>query len=224
MRFSARCLFGLQLAAVAEVAGVAEARHDVFVLVHSRVDGRAPHGCLVVGEGLLDMLDALGRGYHAGHVYALGRAVGKEGLVAQLHRAARGQHGVGYDERLAVDRGRGEVFHVYAHFCVAVVLVFAVRAYEGVAGVVKHVQEAVVERQSGTENRSQYYLVGRHIDLSRAQRRLNVALLIVERLAYLVGHHLAHARNIITEKQAVKLIFLVAHLSHVLVEDSVLIT
>ena len=224
MRFSARCLFSLQLAAVAEVAGVAEARHDVFVLVHSRVDGRAPYGCLVVGEGLLDMLDALGRGYDACHVYALGRAPGEERLVAQLHRAARCQHGVGYDERLAVEARRGEVLHVYAHFCVAVVLVFAVRAYEGVAGVVEHVQEAVVEGQSGAEYRCQYYLVGRHADLSRAQRRLHVALLIVERLAYLVGHHLAHARNIITEKQAVKLIFLVAHLSHVLVEDSVLIT
>ena len=130
------------------------------------------------------MLYTLRRGYDARHVYALRRTVGEESLVAQLHRAARCEHRVGYDERLAVEARRGEVLHVYAYLGVAVVLVFAVRADEGVACVVEHVQETVVERQSGTENRSQYYLVGRHIDLSRAQRRLNVALLIVERLAY----------------------------------------
>ena len=125
----------LQLAAVAQVAGIAESRHDVFVLVHARVDGSAPYCCLVFGQSLFYVVYAVGRCYHAGNVYALGRALCQECPVAQLHRAAGGQHGVGNYERLAVDARRGKIFNVYAHLGVLAVGIFAVCAHEGVAGV-----------------------------------------------------------------------------------------
>ena len=51
--------FALELASVAEVSGIAEARNDVFVLVQSLIDRCTPDGSLVFREGLLDVLDAL---------------------------------------------------------------------------------------------------------------------------------------------------------------------
>ena len=209
--------FYLQLAAVAQVAGIAESRHDVFVLVHARVNGCAPYCGLVVGQSLLYVVYAVGCGYHAGYVYALRRAFGKEGLVAQLHRSACCQHGVGYDERLAVDARRGKIFNMYAHLGALVVGIFAVCAHKGVSGVVEHVEESVVERQSGAEYRGKDNLVGRHADARYAQGRGYVFRLIFERLAYLVGHHLAHARYVVAEQQAVLLIVYVSYLCQILV-------
>ena len=48
----------LDLSAVAQVACVAEAWHDIFVLVQSVVDSSAPDGG-VLRECLTDMFDAL---------------------------------------------------------------------------------------------------------------------------------------------------------------------
>lgn len=60
----------LDLAAVAKVAGVAEARYDVFVLVEARVDRCAPDGG-VFREGLADVVDAVGRCDDTYHVHLL---------------------------------------------------------------------------------------------------------------------------------------------------------
>lgn len=74
----------LQFGAVAQVASIAKARHDIFVLVQSGVDGRCPDGS-VLGEGALDVLNALGSCYHARHVHVFGHAFRGEGLEAHLH-------------------------------------------------------------------------------------------------------------------------------------------
>ena len=209
------------LLAVAQVAGVAEARHDVLVLVESRVDGSAPYRGAVVGECLSDVLYSLRCGYHARHVHALWCALGEECLVAQLHRASGGEHRVGYDERLAFDVGRGEILNVYAYVGVRLVGVLAVCAHEGVAGMVEYVQKTVVERQTGPEYGCEHHLVGWHTDARRAERRLHLAYLVAESLAQLVGLELAYAHDVVAEKQSVVLVVLVAHLGHILVHDGV---
>lgn len=82
---SKRPSIALHLPAIAQVAGVAESGNDVLMLVQCRVDCGAPYGSAVGRQRVLDVLNAVGRRYYAGHVYALRRAVGEESLVAQLH-------------------------------------------------------------------------------------------------------------------------------------------
>lgn len=74
----------LNLSSVAKVAGVTESRHDILVLVQTRVNGSAPDGG-VLGECTAYVLDAFGRSYHADHVNALRGALGEERLIAHLH-------------------------------------------------------------------------------------------------------------------------------------------
>ena len=56
-----------KLLAVAEVTTVAEARNDVFVLVHAGVDGGTPEGG-VFGKCLVEHFNAFGYGDDACHV------------------------------------------------------------------------------------------------------------------------------------------------------------
>ena len=74
----------LYFSSVAEVAGVTESRHDILMLVQTRVNGSAPDGG-VLGECAAYVLDALRRSNHADHVNALRGALGEERLVAHLH-------------------------------------------------------------------------------------------------------------------------------------------
>ena len=150
-----------ELVAVTEVA---ESRYDVFVLVHSRVDGGAPDRGLVVGEYRFDMVNALFCGDDAADMDALGRAFRQESLVAQLHAATGGEHWVGDDERLGVDAWRGEILDVDAYLAVFLVGIFAVGRDKGVARMVEDVEKALMKRQSGTEDRGQHNLVRRHVD------------------------------------------------------------
>ena len=108
-----------------------------------------------------------------------------------------------------------------ANFGVSLVLILAECRNEGIAGVVEDVEETLMERQTGTEDGAEHQLVGRHIHLGNAKRSLDVALLIVERLAQLVGDEFADAHDVVAEQQTVLLIVLVAHLRHILVNDRV---
>ena len=92
----------LKFVSVTQVAGVAEAWYDVFVLVQSLVDGSAPDGGLVVREGLLDVLDALWGSQDASHVDVLRVALGENRLQAHLHADAGGKHRVGDEDRKSV--------------------------------------------------------------------------------------------------------------------------
>ena len=130
------------------------------MLVHAGVDGRAPDGGLVVGEHLCDVVDAFRRSDDAGHMDALRRALGEKSLVSQLHAAACSEHRVCYDEVLLIDARRGEVLDVDAYLMVLGVGILTVGRHEGVSRVVEHIQEAVVEGQSGAEVASTILSVG----------------------------------------------------------------
>ena len=168
--------------AITQVSCVAESRHDVLMLVHSRVDGTAPDGCLVVRQCLLDVVDALRSGNDAANVDALWSSLGYECLVAQLHAAACGKHRIGNDEVLLVDARCGKVLDVDAYLVALVVLIGTVGADESIAGMVENLQKSGVERQSGTEDGSQDNLVGRYVDLGNAQWSRYVLLLVIESL------------------------------------------
>ena len=60
----------LQFVAITQVAGVAETGNNILMLVHARVDSRAPDSRLIVGKGFHDVLNALRSGYDAAHVDA----------------------------------------------------------------------------------------------------------------------------------------------------------
>ena len=76
----------------------------------------------------------------------------EECLVTQFHAAAGGEHGVGNDERLAGDGGRCQIFYVDADFRMALVGVLPVCTDKGIGRMVKNIQEAFVERQSGAQD------------------------------------------------------------------------
>ena len=215
-------LYCLQFLAVAEVAAVAEAGNDVFVLVHAGVDGGAPDGGLVLGQGFLDHVDAFGSGYDAGDVDVSGRACFGQGLVGGGHASAGGKHGVGNDERLALDARRGHVFGMHAHLGVLAVGVHAVGRNEGAVGMVEHVLESIVEGESGAEHSGQQHVVLGQLYVERAQGSGDGFWLVAERFRDFVGHQLSYTKDVVTKQQTVLLVFLVSEFSHVLVDDAVL--
>lgn len=213
----------LELIAIAEVAGIAETGHNVFMLVHAGVYGGAPNGGTVGREGALHVLYALRRGNDAAHMNVARHTLGDERLIAQLHASARGEHRVGNDERFPFDAGRGEILHVYAHLVALIVYILAVGAHESIAGMVEDIEEAIVERQSGAEDGGKHYFVYGHVHLSYAQRRGNVLFFILQRARNLKGLELANTLDVITEKEAVFLILSIAYLRHILIDNSVLV-
>jgi len=149
------------------------------MLVQSGVDGGTPNGGFVFGESLADMLNALWRCDNASHVYALGRALGKESLISQFHRTTRCQHRVGYNQVLTLDARRGQILNMYAHLGVLLVNILAISRHKGVACVVEDIQEPIVKGQSGAENGGQHNLIRGHLHACNAQGRSDVACLIV---------------------------------------------
>ena len=190
------------------------------MLVETLVYGSTPDGS-VLGECLAYVLNALGRSHNANHVHLLGSALGEQSLVAQLHRAARSEHRIDDEQCGVVEVGSGKILYVDANLGMSLVLIFAECRNEGIAGVVEDVEEALVERQTCTEYGAEHQLVGRHIHLGNAKWSLYVALLIVERLAQLVGDEFADTHDVVAEQQTVLLIVLVAHLRHILVDNRV---
>ena len=210
----------LNLSSIAQVAGIAEARYDVLVLVETLVYGSTPNGS-VVGECLAYVLNAFGRCHYANHMHLLWGALGEQRLVAQLHRTASSEHRVDDEQSGVVEVGSGKILHMDANLGVSLVLILAECRNEGIAGVVEDVEEALVERQTGTEYGAEHQLVGRHIHLGNAKRSLYVALLLVERLAQLVSDKFAYTHDVVAEQQTVFLIVLVAHLRHILINNRV---
>ncbi len=210
-----------ELVAVAQVAGVAKARNDVFVFVHAGIYRCTPNCGSIFREHALDVVYSLGIGYHAGHMDASGSSLGEECFIAQFHRASRCQHGVGYDEGFGVDTRCCQVFHMHAHVVMFGIGVFAISRYKGIAGMVEDVEEAVVERQAGTEYRSQHNLVYGHIHTGNAQGSGYILGLISQGFGYLIGFHLADALDIVAKKQSVFLIIDIAHLRQVLINNGI---
>lgn len=182
----------------------------------------AAHQIVVLSSGSdLDMVDALWRGNDTADVYAAWCALCQERLIAQFHAASRGEHGVCDDKCLLVDAWCGEVFHVNADLMMLFVLVFTVGRYEGVTSMVEDIEEALVERQSGTEDGGKNYLVRRDVHAGYSQRCGYIVRLVVEGLRYLEGLILTDAAYVVAEKKTVLLIVLVANFSHVLAYDAV---
>jgi hypothetical protein len=132
-----------QFVAEAEIAGIAETRYNVLMLVHARVYCCAPDGGDIVREHLFYMVDAFGCGNDASHMNALWRAFGEECFISQLHASARGKHRVGNDEVLLVNAWRSKIFHMNAHLGVVLVGVFAICTHESIASMVENVQKSV---------------------------------------------------------------------------------
>ena len=133
---------------VAEVATVAEARDDVFVLVHAGVDGGTPEGG-IFGKRLVEHFDAFGYGDDTCHVNGTWFACLDQGFVAGGHRSTCCQHRVGDDKCATFHAGSCHVFGVNAHLGVLAVGVHAVGRHEGAGGVVEDIEESLVEGKSG---------------------------------------------------------------------------
>ena len=86
---------------------------------------------------------------------------------------------------------------------------------------VEDMEESLVERQAGTEDGCQHHLIGRHLHSSYAQRGLHRRRNISKGLGYFKRLKLTHPPDIVPKEQAVFLILLVPHLSHVLADDGV---
>ena len=112
---------------------------------------------------------------------------------------------------------------MYAYFVMGCVLIFAICADKGIACMVENIEETVVERQSCTENGSENYLVSGHVNLRRAQRCHHRTRFIIQCFGDFESLKLTDTHHIVTKKQAVFLIVLVADFCQILVNDGVLL-
>ena len=125
------------------------------MLVHTLVDGGTPDGA-VLWQGLLDHLDALGGGNDTADVDFLGLASLHQTLDGCCQTAACSQHGVYDDERLVLGTLGSDILGMDADLGMLAVDIHAEGRDEAVVDVVEHVQKALVERQSGTEDGCQH--------------------------------------------------------------------
>ena len=211
----------LELAAECEVAGVTQTRDDVAVAGQFLVDGRDPEGD-VGGELLLEVFDGVAAGDGA-HQVGVGRlaALFEELVVSDFDGGAGGEHRVGDDEGLAGDlRGRAVVD---LDLEVITLSVFAERGNEGRLGVVEHVENALVQRQTGTHDRGDDELGVVRSDLGGAERRDDILDGIIQRPGNLIAEDLAYALEIGPEAEAVFLDGGIAHFCDESVEDGVVL-
>ena len=85
------------------------------MLVQALINRGTPDGSLVLWEGFLDVLNALRCSENTGNVDMFRIALGEESLHAHLHADTCGKHRVGNDEHLISKIRCGEVFDMYAH-------------------------------------------------------------------------------------------------------------
>ena len=79
--------------------------------------------------------------------------LGAERFVGEFHRRACGEHRVADNQRFTIDARRRHILDMDEKFCL--VDIFSISRDESVFGVVEHVVHALMERQSGAENRSE---------------------------------------------------------------------
>lgn len=200
--------------AVSEVAGVAQTRHNVFVLINFGVNHTHPHGGDVLWQDAGEIVDGLLRGDNRCNMDFCRHTAGKQSLEAEFHRRAGGKHGVAENQCLALDGRRGEVFD--AHVEMIVVLIFTVGRDKGIFGIVEISQETLMERHSGTEYGGEDNLLVYHLTFCRREGSGDFYLLVTEGLAHLVCHDFAYALEISAEAQAVVVGFGRAHFCKIL--------
>ena len=89
----------------------------------------------------------------------LGLARHQQSLDRSSHRATSGQHGVDNDERLVLHAGSSDIVGLDAHLGMLTVDIHTKGGDIGIVGMVKHIEEALVERQSGTQHSAQHDIV-----------------------------------------------------------------
>ena len=95
-------------------------------------------------------LDGLGSGHNTCHMNVGGMAFGHQRLIGQFHRRAGGEHRVNNNQRLVIKARTGDILNVN-HKVIGLGEVFPVSRHKGVLSTVKAIQEALVERQTGTQ-------------------------------------------------------------------------
>jgi len=83
----------------------------------------------------------------------------------------------------------------------------------GILCLVKIAEKALMQRQSGTENGGENYLVSRQFHCNVIERRIDCGFIICQCLAYLVCHYLSDTLYVVTEEKGILLIILVAELA-----------
>ena len=85
--------------------------------------------------------------------------------------------------------------------------IIAIGGNESVAGVVKQIEEAFVERQPGTEHGPQDDVLIETLHGAIGHRSLNFLFLVVQKTADLIGFDVANTANVLAETQTVALNF-----------------
>ena len=212
----------LQLVAEGEVAGVAEAGDDVAVAGEFLVDGGHPEGDFVAIE-LGEMVHGVGAGDGADQVDGDGVAALLDELVdGDLDGGAGGEHRVGQDEGLAFQGRSGAV--VRADFEVVAGAVLAEGRKEGGFGVVEEIEDPLLERQAGPEDRGDHEggVAGR--DAGDAEGRSDVFLAVSEFLGDFIGKDFADAFEVGPETETVFLDGGIPHLCDEIVENGRVLT
>ena len=196
----------LELGAEAEVARVAQARNDVFMLVEHRVDDRAPEG----GIGwhvLLQVVDSLRSSKCTNEMQTGWSAMGEKCFVGNFHGEACSQHWVHEDEGFVLDRRCCEVlgYDLELLYATASDSLLAIGADKGVFCMVEHIEEALVERQSSAKDGAEYDFILRHLHIGNSQRRLDGFLGVGKLFADLERHDFADAFDVASEAHAVLL-------------------
>ena len=108
-----------------------------------------------------------------------------------------------------------------AHLMMRLIFIFAIGRHKSIGRMVKDIEEAHVERQTGAEDGGQHNLVGRNAHLSNAERRGDLALFILQPLRHLKSLIFTQPLDVVAEKQPVLLIVFIANLAKVLSDDAV---
>ena len=144
-------IFGSNLLSVGQVAGIAQAGHDVGTRRELLVDGGDPYGSRLPRHVLHDVVDALLAGDDGGDM-GVGRRTAPlaQGVVSQNERRTGGQHGVDQQEGFALEVAAGDILDLDGEL--AVLGAFAVGGDESVLRIVEIIEETLVERQPGAQD------------------------------------------------------------------------
>ena len=182
------------------------------MVVKSWIYGSGDECNIVFGEYLAQMVHtALGRN-HGNHDETFGSTLCEESLVGQFHTLTGGQHGIYDDERLTLERRCGEILDIHAYVGAFPVEIVAIGRHKGVACVVEEIEEALVQRQPGTEYGTENDILSHTLHLTVSDGSLYDLRLIFKEAAHLISLNVAYAAYVLTEAQTVVLDFHIAYL------------
>ena len=86
---------------------------------------------------------------------------------------------------------------------------------------VEHVEESLMEGETGTEHSSNQQILLRQRDLERSQRGRDRLRFVFQSLRELEGHHLTDTSDVVTKQHTVPLVVLVAQFRHIQVDHRI---